>query len=237
MPPSCNNLEELDLLAVVIATARSLKALNIGIHLGDLGDDSIFEYLEMGTEPPFATAIQSQKDSLESLSIDSDHLAEISHGFTYSFNIHNALQDFPKLKDLTCPLGSLASIEADATATSIPPSLETLHIIIRADWQPRGVAMRTRSDWNFVPLLEEAVESHEVPNLNAIGITVDNANQGIEYDWSRLTESSSRRGIDLVVNYVPGSEWSHGWRDLSKVDSSDTTTSSDDSDEVSLYST
>ncbi|KAF2822500.1 hypothetical protein CC86DRAFT_372999 [Ophiobolus disseminans] len=236
IPQGCNNLDELvlentflqlDVLEIVVASAKHLKFIRIKLVLDDL-DFDFSDELAIGSSTQLATALRSQEDSLESLSVITDFPAEIS---CYdAFKLYGGLQDFVKLRYLRCPLDSIADFNFGAWSMPLAPHLHILHIDIR------------KANIKCLRAVEEMADAHTTnapPSLEMIRITGKYAKSSFTYDWSRLVQSLSQTDIDLVIGEVPHDEEGSGdqWEDdeSSAILSADET-SSHSSDEVSLYS-
>lgn len=225
LPEGCNNLEELvleecslrfDALTTLISSARTLKRFRF-----DANQESV---LLDGSGVMLQNALWRQKDYLESLDVYHDPW----HKDDEDPFIHGGLDQFPLLKDLKCPLRMVVNVRAGASATILeflPPNLESLCLAVR--WGA--------DEELFLPVLERMAGEYTdtVPRLTALQLNIQVPAEELDYDWERLVKAYSTTSIGLVVNRPSDSddEWGD-WRTVT-ADSED---SSDDSDEVELYS-
>lgn len=218
----CNNLEELvlkecslryDALETLICSARRLKSFRLYTDQQSVLFDDSGIMLQ--------NALWRQKNSLEILDID---LEDDEHP------LHNGgLEQFTVLKVLKCPLGMVADLNLGETATaleSLPPALETICLIIR-----RG------ADVNIVlPGLVDLASEYPtlLPRLKCVQLIIQTPAEELDNDCERLAKAYSTTAVELIINLPTDSgdeEW-EDWRTMS----SDSDDSSEDSDEVELYS-
>ncbi|KAF1931074.1 uncharacterized protein M421DRAFT_408481 [Didymella exigua CBS 183.55] len=226
LPQGCNNLEDLvledcslrcDALETLISSARSLKSFRF-----DASQDSV--HLD-GSGVQFLNVLRRQKNCLESLDIYHDPWYKDDEDPLR----HGGLEQFPVLKDLKCPLRMVIDVRSGARATALeflPPALETLCLSVRWD----------ADEELFLSVLERMASEYAttVPRLELLQLNIQVPAEDLEYDCERLVKAYSTTGVDLVINLPSDSdddEWG-GWLTVP----SDSDDSSDDSDEVELYS-
>ncbi|KAH6639663.1 hypothetical protein C7974DRAFT_136513 [Boeremia exigua] len=224
LPDGCNNLEALVLeecslrfntLVTLINSIRSLKSFRF--H-GD--QESI---LLDGSGNVLLNALCQQKENLESLDI----YHEPQHKEDEYPLVHDGLEQFPRLRDLKCPLRMVVNVRAGASATILeflPPAIESLCLSIR--WGA--------DEELFLPVLERMASDYAttVPGLASLQLNVQVLAEELDYDWERLVKAYSNTSVNLIINQPSDSddEWGD-WRTVS----SDSDESSEDSDEVDLY--
>lgn len=225
LPESCNNLEELvleecflrfDALTTLISSARSLKSFRFNAN-----QESV---LLDGSGIMLQNALWRQRNSLERLDILHDPWHRDADGPD-----HGGLQQFPMLKDLKCPLRMVVDVRSGASATVLeflPPALESLCLTIR--WGA--------DEELFFPVLERMANEYStsIPQLRLLQLNVQVPEERLEYDCERLVRAYSNTDVELVVN-LPSDSEDDEWGDWRTV-SSDSDDSSEDSDEVELYS-
>jgi hypothetical protein len=230
IPQGCNSLEELhvehgflqnDILRVVLASARSLKAFSY-----DLLVDSLQYYIEeedLGSTTLMA-ALRCQQTTLESLSFTNDPDAEER---LYSVtNLFEGLKEFSAMKHLSCSLGSMLdeNEREDMTlAEKLPPSLTTFRATMdtSSENQIRGLEQLASYSFTHIPLLSQVrIESELL----------------FTYDWSRLVAAYSRTDINFAIEALDEDESSFYSPIPDGVPALSDTESSESSGEVSLYS-
>ncbi|KAJ8108457.1 hypothetical protein OPT61_g8160 [Boeremia exigua] len=225
LPEGCNNLEELaleecslrfDALTTLVSSARSLKRFRF-----DANQESV---LLDGSGVMLQNALWRQRECLESLDVYHDPW----HKDDEDPLIHGGLEQFPRLRDLKCPLRMVVNVRAGASATILeflPPALESLCLTIR--WGA--------DEELFLHVLENMANEYlaAIPRLTALQLNIQVPAEELEYDWESLVRAYSTTSVKLVINRPSESddEWGD-WRTVS----SDSDESSEDSDEVELYS-
>jgi len=235
IPSRCNNLEELhltrsfvqnDVLGVMVASARKLKVFKYEVML----DKVDYELEDQDVDcTKIDTALRCQKQSLQTLSFASD--ADSERPFRDPFTLGEGLQDFDALTHLSCPLGSIVDrrhVSSESLADRLPQSLIALNVIIRY--------YSDDLDKAAMPVLEHLAETYAYqppPHLKELRITVESPYGWCTYDWARIIKPLSQTGIEVVIE----EEEEDRWEDDDNYDRlSEGTTSTESSDEVSLYS-
>ena len=226
LPERCNNLEELileecslrfDALTTLISSARKLKSFRF-----DVNQESV---LLDGSGVMLQNCLWRQKDCLERLDIYHDPRHNDDDDDPLS---HGGLEQFPALRNLKCPLRMVADVRSGASAIILeylPPALESLTLAIRWGAQEE----------QFLPVLERMASDYStaIPHLKSVTLNVQVPAEELDYDWERLVKAYSTTSVDLKINLPSESddEWGD-WRTVS----SDSDDSSEDSDEVELWS-
>lgn len=224
LPESCNNLEELvleecylrfDALTTLISSARSLKSFRF-----DTNQDSV---LLEGSGVVLQNALWRQRTSLEILDVYHDPCQRDAE----DASDYGGFEQFTVLKSLKCPLRMVVDVLAGDTATVLilPPALTSLCLFIRYG---------TDED-RFLPMLERMASEYStiVPDLEVLRLIVQLSAEDLEYEWERLVKPWSSTGVELIID-LP-SERDDEWGDW-QTTSSESEDSSNDSDEVELYS-
>jgi hypothetical protein len=244
IPRHCNNLEELYLkngfvqplpLEVLLASSKGLRVFNYDLDF-DLLDFDIMEEFEgeEGTVPltSIISALQCQRNSLESLTFRCDIIAEPR--FRGEFALDEGFEHFSKLKYLSCPLGSIINMhdsDLQPLADKLPPSVTAIHFIIRKHCADEDKAI--------MPALEQMADTFATspPScLEELKITVDLPGPWFRYDWSRIVQPLSHTGIAVVIEEIGDEPFHEHWDIADREILSAASVSSAESDEVSLYS-
>ncbi|KAF3003219.1 hypothetical protein E8E13_009855 [Curvularia kusanoi] len=226
LPEGCNNVSSLvleecalrfDALTTLISSARRLKSFRF-----DATQESV---LLDGSGIMLQNALWRQRGCLEILDIFHDPW----HRDDEDPKSHAGLNKFPVLKDLKCPLRMVVDARAVPAAASmvglLPPKLESLSLVIR--WGA--------DEEVFLPVVERLASDYAtvVPHLRAVQLNIQIPGEELGYECERLVKAYSTTDIDLRINLPSDSDGEWGdWRTVS----SDSDDSSEDSDEVELYS-
>jgi len=242
MPARCNNLEELyltysfvhpDVLGVMVAASRSLRIFHYEMEL---------DTFEVGHEPElYSTKIDSilrcQISSLESLSLATN--LGFGDSLRDPLTLREGLRDFTTLTYFRCPIGTIVDREhasSDRLADKLPQGLETLRITLCYE--------NDTVDFDAIPALEHMADTYAYDppaHLKELKIMVFGSWHAT-YDWARITEPLSQTGINVVIDEEEGDDEGGVWADYPSENDegspsfSDDTTSTNSSDEVSLYS-
>jgi hypothetical protein len=234
IPQRCNNLDELhlerslleiDILQVVLASARNLKVFVYDISIDNTQWDLVEE--DSGTTN-LLTALKCQSTSLERFSLP-------FHGYLNDYigsktSCFKELKDFSAMKHLTCPIASIVDVDnyqGMALSEKLPPSLESFHAIIHMpplDSHAKNIALA----------LEQlaADSAKHMALLNEVHIE---SRFGTSCDWSRAVEAFSRTIIDFAVKQDDQDD-SPLYSPSSDIHRPPSETESESSGEVSLYS-
>jgi hypothetical protein len=234
IPQRCNNLEELhlersrleiDILQVVLASARSLKVFVYDILIDEIQWD--FERKGSGTTN-VVTALKCQSTSLERFSLPfygylNDYIGRKTSCF-------EELKDFSAMKHLTCPIASIVDVDSYqemALFEKLPPSLESFHANIHMT--------PLDSDAKNIALALEQLAADSAKHMPLLNVVHIESRLGTSYDWSRAVEAFSRTSIDFAVKQDYQDE-SPLYSPNSDIHRPPYETESESSGEVSLYS-
>jgi hypothetical protein len=244
IPRHCNNLEELHLvnsfvqslpLGVLLASSKCLRGFIYDLDF-DLLDFDMMEEFEGDEDTIPLTSIlsdlQCQKTSLKSLTLRCDTIA--SPRFRGEFALDEGFGHFSNLNHLSCPLGSIINThdsDLQLLAEKLPPSITAIHFIIR-----KHCADEDKASMFALELMVDTYATNPPSCLKEIKITVDSPGSWFRYDWSRIVQPLSQTGIAVVIEEGVD-EPLDGHRGISGLEVfSAASVSSEESDEVSLYS-
>lgn len=244
IPRRCNNLKTFHLghgfvqpctLQILLASSKCLEVFEYDLEF-DMLDFKIVEEYELGSgavpSDSIISALQCQKNTIVSLTFKCDTIAEPR--FRGAFTLYEGFKHFPKLKNLFCPLGTIVNTHESSLqplADKIPPYITALHFVIRQ--------YSDGEDKMSMPALEQMVDAYAMgpPScLKELKITIDSPGPWFKYGWSRIVQPLSQTGVAVVIEEPVDKEFGEPLDDQGNEPLYTASLSSEDSDEVSLYS-
>lgn len=237
LPACCSNLEEfhleqaclnMDVLGVLLAAPRALKDFKYEIWAENVPQVLSAQHV-MGTLR-LPAALKHQKESLESLCITLDPLAEAQ--VPRSVCLVESIAGFAQLQQVECSMCVLLDVAQMTVAVPIvkalPTSIRTLRILANGSWNSKDRASA---------LLQIATDGPTMlPSLKRVCVRLASGCGGPDnYDWEVEMRAFSATSTAFVVEREDELDWEFGdaqWARGTIMSSS----SSSSEEEVDLYS-